>query len=190
MLLRLQKYDFVIKRKPDKDLVVADTLSRAPLPVLDPEIEKEISYNVHTVESNMPMSDEMMVRLPRATSEDESLQELKTTVINGCPETKREAPEKVQEYWHCREEISEIDGIRLKNERIIIPNSLRTEMLEKIHAGHMGVEKSKRRARDSLYWPGMNGQIENMILKCSTCLEHRSLNQKEPLVGQPAPRMS
>ena len=62
-------------------------------------------------------------------------------------------------------------------------------MLEKVHAGHMGVEKSKRRARDILYWPGMNGQIEKMILKCSTCLEHRSLNQEESLVSQPTPRM-
>ena len=189
MLLRLQKYDFVIKHKPGKDLVDADTLSRAPLPVLDPEIEKEISYYVHTVVSNMPISDEMMVRLPRATSENGSLQQLKTTVINGCPETRRETPAKVPEYWHCREEISEIDGILLKNEKIIIPYSLRTEMLEKIHAGHMGVEKSKRHARDILYWPGMNGQVEKMILKCSTCLEDRSLNQKEPLVSQPTHRM-
>ena len=62
-------------------------------------------------------------------------------------------------------------------------------MLEKIHIGHMGVEKSKRRARDILYWPGMNGQIEEMILKCPTCLEHRSSNQKEPLVSQPTPMM-
>ena len=45
-------------------------------------------------------------------------------------------------------------------------------MLVKIHASHMGVEKSKRRERDILYWPGMNGQIEEMILKCPTCLEH------------------
>ena len=161
MLLRLQKYDFVIKHKPSKDLVVADTLSRAPLPVLDPEIEKEIPYYVHTMVSNMPMSDEMIMRLQRATSEDESLQQLKTTVINDeWPETTREAPAKVREYWDRRDEISKIHGILLKNERIIIPNSLRTEMLKKIHAGHMGIEKSKKRARDILYWPGMNGQSE------------------------------
>ena len=28
-------------------------------------------------------------------------------------------------------------------------------MVEIIHAGHVGVETSKRRARDILYWPGM-----------------------------------
>ena len=67
ILLRLQKYNFVIKHKPGKDLVVADILSKSPLPVFDPEMEKEISYYVHTVVSNMPMPDEMMMRLQRAT---------------------------------------------------------------------------------------------------------------------------
>ena len=62
------------------------------------------------------------------------------TVFDGWPKTKRETLAKVPEYWYYREEISEIDGILLKNDRIIIPNSLRTEMLEKIHASHMGVE--------------------------------------------------
>ncbi len=187
MLLRLQKYDFVIKHKPGKDLVVADTLSRAPLPDIDPEIEKEISCYVHTLLSTLPVTDKMMARLKRATSEDESLQQLRTTVLSGWPETKQEVPIKAREYWHCREEISEIDGILLKNERIIIPSSLRPEMLEKIHVGHMGVEKCKRRARDVLYWPGMNSQIEEMVLKCSTSLEYRPSNQKEPMIAQTSP---
>ena len=71
MLLRLQKYDFGVKHKPGKDLVEADILSRAQLPVLDPETEKEITYYVHTVVSNMPVSDVVMMQLRRATSEDE-----------------------------------------------------------------------------------------------------------------------
>ncbi len=77
MLLRLQKYDFVIKHKPGKDLVVADTLSRAPLPDTDPAIDKEISCYVYTLLSTLPVTDEMMARLKRATSEDESLQQLR-----------------------------------------------------------------------------------------------------------------
>ncbi|CAB4000247.1 retrotransposon-like family member retr-1 [Paramuricea clavata] len=160
MLLRLQKYDFTYKHKPGKDLVVADTLSRAPLPITDSELEKEISCYVHM---------------------------LKKTVLSGWPDTKRETPVKIKEYWHCREEISEIDGILLKNEKIIIPSSFRPEMLEKIHAGHMGTEKCKKRARDVLYWPGMNSQIEEMVLKCPTCLEYRPSNQKEPMIVQPTP---
>ncbi|CAB4035611.1 Hypothetical predicted protein [Paramuricea clavata] len=122
-----------------------------------------------------------------ATEEDGSLRQLKKTVLSGWPDTKRETPVKINEYWHCREEISEIDGILLKNEKIIIPSSFRPEMLEKIHAGHMGTEKCKKRAQDVLYWPGMNSQIEEMVLKCPTGLEYRPSNQKEPMIVQPTP---
>ncbi|CAB4019464.1 sec1 family domain-containing 2 [Paramuricea clavata] len=180
----LQKYDFTYKHKPGKDLVVADTLSRA---TTDSELEREISCYVHMVMSNLPATDDMMARLRMATEEDESLRQLKKTVLSGWPDTKRETPVKIKEYWHCREEISEIDGILLKNEKIIIPSSFRPEMLEKIHAGHMGTEKCKKRARDVLYWPGMNSQIEEMVLKCPTCLEYRPSNQKEPMIVQPTP---
>jgi transposase InsO family protein len=60
-------------------------------------------------------------------------------------------------------------------------------MLEKIHAGHMGTEKCKKRAQDVLYWPGMNSQIEEIVLKCPTFLEYRRSNQKEPMIVQPTP---
>lgn len=55
-----------------------------------------------------------------------------------------------------------------KGEKIIIPATLRAELLSRIHAGHMGVEKCKLRGRDILFWPGMNKQIEEMVGKCVT----------------------
>ena len=50
-------------------------------------------------------------------------------------------------------------------------------------------KRKVRRARDILYWPGINGQIEKMILKCPTHLEHRPSNQKGLLVSHPYPVM-
>ncbi|CAB4024342.1 sec1 family domain-containing 2 [Paramuricea clavata] len=83
MLLRLQKNNFTYKHKPGKDLVVADTLSRAPLPTTDSELEKEISCYVHMVMSNLPATDNMMARLRMATEEVESLRQLKKTAMSG-----------------------------------------------------------------------------------------------------------
>ena len=60
-------------------------------------------------------------------------------------------------------------------------------MLQRIHQGHMGIEKSKRRARDVLYWPGMNSQISDMISRCTTCLEHQWQNTKEPMIPSRIP---
>jgi hypothetical protein len=83
-------------------------------------------------------------------------------------------------YWNFREELTLHDGLIMKNKRIVIPNSLRKEMLEKVHYGHAGIEKCRSRARDVMYWPGINTDISNMISKCIVCNDHRNRNQKEP----------
>ena len=66
--------------------------------------------------------------------------------------------------------------------RIPVPSSMRKEMLQRIHQGLMGMEKSKRRARDVLYRPGMNSQNSDMISRCTTCLEHQQRNTKESMI--------
>ena len=71
--------------------------------------------------------------------------------------------------------------LMLKSQKIIIPKALRQEMLERIHTGHMGVQKCKERARDVLFWPGMCKEIETMMEKCLTCQEYRNAQKKEPL---------
>lgn len=61
-------------------------------------------------------------------------------------------------------------------------------MLDKIHAGHMGVEKCIHRARDVLFWPKMAREITNMVLNCTVCLEHRNANCKEPMEPHDFPK--
>ncbi|XP_014677177.1 PREDICTED: uncharacterized protein K02A2.6-like [Priapulus caudatus] len=75
----------------------------------------------------------------------------------------------------------------MKGETIVIPRSMCREMLDRIHVGHMGIAKSRQRARDIMYWPKMNSEIADMVSKCSTCLEHRNSNQKEPMIPSQIP---
>ena len=49
------------------------------------------------------------------------------------------------------------------------------------------IEKCKRRARDILYWPGMNNQIAQMVARCEVCLTFRKSQQKEPMKGHQIP---
>lgn len=60
-------------------------------------------------------------------------------------------------------------------------------MLEKIHEAHMGIVKSKERARDILFWPGMAKQIEEVVQKCAVCNKHKNNNPREPLIPHPVP---
>ena len=70
---------------------------------------------------------------------------------------------------------------------MIVPSLLREEMLSQIHSRHLGIEKCKRRARDLLYWPGMNQQIADMVSKCDTCNMYRTSQAKEPLKSHELP---
>jgi len=36
-------------------------------------------------------------------------------------------------------------------------------MVKQIHIGHLGMVKSKNRAKGVMFWPGMNNQIEDIV---------------------------
>ncbi|KAI8479735.1 hypothetical protein Bbelb_425380 [Branchiostoma belcheri] len=71
---------------------------------------------------------------------------------------------------------SDWDG-ELEPVKILVPRSMRKEMLDILHEGHLGQEKTKARARDILFWPGLNAQIDERVQRCATCQEHR---RREP----------
>jgi transposase InsO family protein len=107
--------------------------------------------------------------------------------MDGWPQTKPETPLEIRPYWSYRDEISGYDGLIFKGDRVIVPHVLRPEMLDRIHAAHLGIEKCKARARGSVFWPGMNSAIDEMVSECRTCLQFQRRNQREPLMPQEIP---
>ena len=141
------------------------------------------------------MTDEKLKQFKEATLCDSTLMQLKQVCQNGWPETRQECPEICLEYWNVRDEMSSVDGIIYKGHKIVVPKSLRIEMLSKIHETHQGVVKCKVRARDVLFWPGMMKEIEQVVLKCSLCNQYANMQPREPLMvhevpGQPWMKVS
>ena len=60
-------------------------------------------------------------------------------------------------------------------------------MLDKIHTAHLGIVKSKKQARDVLFWPGMAKDIENLITSCETCSQYQASNMKETMISDEPP---
>ena len=52
---------------------------------------------------------------------------------------------------------------------MVIPQSLRGEMLERAYEEHLGIVKTKARVREVIWWPGMNNQVEQLVSSCETC---------------------
>ena len=61
-------------------------------------------------------------------------------------------------------------------------------MKSAVHIGHMGAEKTNRRARDIMFWPGMTKCINEYVLTCAICEKHRASNAKEPLIPHEIPQ--
>ena len=74
-----------------------------------------------------------------------------------------------------------------KNARVVIPASLRKQMVAKLHQSHQGKEKTKQLARDIMLWPGITSQIAETVDGCPTCLTYKNQNQKEPMIGHQIP---
>ena len=96
-------------------------------------------------------------------------------------------PPELSQYWEFRDELSVYDGIVFRGSRPLIPKTLRKEVLDILHQAHMGLVSTKQRARDIIFWPGMNLDIEEMITKCDICLQHRNRAPKEPMKIHPIP---
>ena len=188
MLLQLQKYSFTIAHKPGKEMFLADTLSRAYIDEhdsADRNLEEELICAVNFALGNVPMSDPKLEEVRVATAADTTMGTLKQVILSGWPNKRREVPADIQEYWNYRDELSEVNDIILKGEKLVIPCSMRKEMLTKIHTSHLGIVKCKQRARDILFWPGMGKDIENLVSQCDICAEHHMSNPREPMaVGE------
>ena len=92
-----------------------------------------------------------MTEIQQESSQDAHLQQLKSFIITGWPDTKDELHADLRPYWLYREELVVIDGIILKGRHIVIPNSLRPQVLNQLHTNHMGIGKTKLFACESVY---------------------------------------
>lgn len=183
MLLRLQPYDLKIKYIPGKDMLIADALSR-----LSPEENHPIgNMEVQVHEVYPQFSKTMMVKIRENTSSDQELAALKQVIYEGWPSTIKEVSKTLKPYWSFRDELGIDDGILTKGQRIIIPSTIQDEILEKLHAAHQGAEKTKLRARTSVYWRNLNNDIDKITQSCPICQQHQASNAKQPLIPTEVP---
>ena len=100
-------------------------------------------------------------------------------ILKGWPDTRRETPHSIIEYFGFRDELAVSDGIVYKGMNIVVPPSLRQDMLAQIHESHQGIKKCKQRARETLFWPVMCSEIEKMVEDSAKCQTYQN-NTKKP----------
>ncbi|XP_028411140.1 uncharacterized protein K02A2.6-like [Dendronephthya gigantea] len=120
---------------------------------------------------------------------DSTLTQLVEVVKNGWPLDKSMLSPCLRPFWSFKEEITVYKEVLLKSHQVIIPVTLRKEMLEKIHKAHQGADSSIRRAREVLFWPGMSADIRPCCDACGVCAQFQREKPREPMKSHEVPEL-
>ena len=93
-----------------------------------------------------------------------SADKVKTYIVDGCAED-------IRSFYDYRESLTIIDGMVLKDKRIVIPAGLHEQALENLYRSH--IVKTKERASTSMFWPKIYSDIENYLSTCHPCMIHK-----------------
>ena len=100
--------------------------------------------------------------LQKHANNDAIYQALKGTILSGFPNQKSSLPEHLKVFWSVKDNLSVEDDLIVYGCRLLIPSTLRATMLSRLHEAHQGISRSQARARLTIYWPGIDQEIENL----------------------------
>ena len=165
--LRLMRYVIDMKYIQGKLNIGADALSRYPG---QREISNILEIEVNELIKNTfkPGSSIKLQELRRLQEADPVLQSVKKKTEDGW-EKRDSKDDKLKRYYEHQESISIMKDCLTYENRLIIPKNHIQEVMKEIHRGHQGINKCQARARNSVWWIGINKDIEKMVRNCSTC---------------------
>ncbi|UYV65997.1 K02A2.6-like [Cordylochernes scorpioides] len=179
--MRMMRFGFEIVHIPGKELLDADALSRQPLLTTEGgENERQTSAHINAVLSSIADKDEMLTKIFEAQQEDTTLKAVVNYLEQGWPD-KKKMSQALLSYWHVKDELGVQNGLLMRGCRLVIPASMKLEILDKLHAGHFGITKTRLRARETIWWPGISEEIAETVRKCSVCIQE-AVSKHEPLI--------
>lgn len=177
-MLAIQHFSFSLAFIKNTDNILADALSRNAITDQPSDIELA-EYTLCMLLSSSPID---LKSVAEQTTLDSTLSKVVKAVQQGwnSPESKALKP-----YFQQRHEIavkfSKNIPILCLGSRIIIPTSLRNDLLETAHETHVGMTKMKAILRAYSYWPGMTADIENFVRNCVPCTVYQKRSDIAPL---------
>ena len=82
------------------------------------------------------------------------------------------------------------NGVVLYCDRIVIPLSLRRKVMSILHSAHQGVSAMERRARATVFWPGLTKDIQAVRSSCVHCNRNAPSQAAPPPMGSTQPTTS
>jgi transposase InsO family protein len=183
-LMELQRYRFIVEYQPGPSNP-ADYASRHPTrsPTSeDNDIEDADQYVSYITHNAIPKA-MTLAEVETATANDPLLQAVMSCLRSGqwhqppsgisCAELSR--------FELIKDELTCMDTVVLKSNRIVIPTTLQERVTDIAHEGHQGMSKTKALLREKVWFPHMDRLVESKVKSCLACQISTPITSREPL---------
>ena len=161
---RLSRFDFNFEYIAGTSNCVADCFSRlpAPSPAVDGGIESQSVRIAHVTDGIC------MLDILQATKNDNEYSTLLQAIRNSTWKNNNlQAYHNVRSTLDIKEERSVPYAV--KDDRIVVPTSIRQRILKLAHKGHPGIVRMKQKLCCSYWWPSMDAEAERHVRYCTGC---------------------
>ncbi|GBM10650.1 Uncharacterized protein K02A2.6 [Araneus ventricosus] len=144
-------------------------------------IEKELLSVVYGCKKfhHLPISDIKLQEISNANKSDPLVQELKSLLECGWDSSKGVSLS-AKKYLQYKDELHFVDDLLLKLDLIVVLESMRREILNRLQEGHFVIVKTISMARTCVFWSGISKDIKEMIEKYPVCAKFQICNAQEP----------
>lgn len=167
----LGMYDYKIIHRPGKKVGHADALSRLPLSEV---LESDECVNFVDVLSEISID---FSRVQASTMQDEDFRNVYGFLMTDWP-----LPTTLNvvclTLYKLRKSLSTEDGCIFYGDRIVVPQILRSYVLNQLHSSHTGIVRMKTLARSYVFWPNIDKDIQQCVADCNVCQMTRNVNKE------------
>ena len=180
-----------VKQDDDNAIVASISISEALSGIMTMEEDEDDDFLVSALAQNDDVRAVTWEIVQEETAKDQQMQNLLALINSTFPEEKDAMPSELVEYWSLRSHLYAVDNVVLlkdqvviprtlrgtvidshlqgNNVRVIIPPTLRKEVVQSLHSAHQGVSGMMEHARVSVYWPGITADIKRVRSGCQSC---------------------
>lgn len=133
---------------------------------LDEELVNKISCNVI---SSTGLCVTTLESVKESQSSDETVMRIKEILASGCTEDVEVWKDVGPEFYRVRADMTFVDRVLVRGERLYIPPALRPQVLGTLHMAHQGHTGMNFRAQNSVWWPGITKDVANLRVNCGDC---------------------
>ena len=179
--MRMMRFNAHAVHVPGKMLLVADALSRKPLSNQACELSELVEQHLEVIRAGWPVAPVVEDRIRASTQGDPVLKRVAEYVTEGWPASARAVPVQLLPYYSERGVLSVLDGLVVKGVCIVIPASMKSEVLERLHESHQGLTRTRQRARNAVWWPSISQDLKSVSDGCVECKTREKAQNHEPL---------